>query len=199
MTGVQTCALPICDAGYSVVTTSTELAAAGNYPEALRILQNLLDNDAERVIESSRDANLHTTVRAQVNSLLLETPELLKRYRDQEAPKAQAFVDAGDLARAETTRFLTQPGLVAAARLAQQRLDLGRFESARLTLQPILTHPDLDTTRDALSIAALAIMAAVAVAVLALALDSSSAISFFCAAVSLATGAVLFSRSIASS
>jgi len=131
-----------------------ELAAAGNYPEALRILQNLLDNDAERVIESPRDANLHTTVRSQVNALLAETPELFKRYRDQEAPKAQALLDAGDFARAETTRFLTQPGLIAAARLAQQRLDFGRFESARLTLQPILSHPDLESTRDALTIAA---------------------------------------------
>lgn len=131
-----------------------ELANGGNYPEALRILQNLLDNDAEKVIESSKDPNLHTTVRRHAQELLLADPVLLQRYRDQEDARAREMLDRGDLSGVETTRFLTRSGITAAARLAQTQLDLGRFEAARLTLEQLSIHPDRANAPDAIGTAA---------------------------------------------
>jgi outer membrane protein assembly factor BamB len=131
-----------------------ELAGGGNFPEALRILQNLLDSDAEKVIETGADPSLHTTVRSRAHELLLASPDLLKRYREREGPKASELLDSGLLSNVETSRFLTPAGLTAAARLAQSRLDLGRFEAARLTLEQILSHPDRSSAGQAIATAA---------------------------------------------
>ncbi|MBL9000967.1 MAG: PQQ-binding-like beta-propeller repeat protein [Phycisphaerae bacterium] len=119
-----------------------ELHEAGNTAEALRVLQTLLDTDAEKVLVSAADPDIFYPVRRHVHDMLLGTPDLLARYREQEEPRAAQLVTSGDLASAERTRFLTPSGMEAALRLAQLELESARFESARLYLQPLEIHPD---------------------------------------------------------
>lgn len=136
------------------IARARELAAGGNLPEALRILQNLLDTDAEKVLEVAADTHLHITVRRHVHDTLRANAALLERYREQEEPKAKEMLDRGELRQIETSRFLTPSGLVAVARIAQTQLDLGHFEAARQVLEQIADHPDRTRSPEAISTAA---------------------------------------------
>lgn len=119
-----------------------ELHQAGNTTEALRVLQGIMDSDADKVLASTTDADLYYPVRRRVHELLLATPDLLARYREQEEPKAAALLARNDFAEAERTHLLCPSGFEAALRLAQLELESARFESARLMLQQLESHPD---------------------------------------------------------
>lgn len=128
-----------------------ELASIGNLDEAVRVLQSVLDEEAERVLPSSADQNLFVPVRQRINEMLLGSRPLLDRYRELESARAGAMLEAGDLAGLERTRLLTTPGFEAALRLAQERLEGARFHSARFVLEQLERHPDRkgDAGRDA--------------------------------------------------
>ncbi len=121
---------------------AAELAAGGNATEAARVVQGVLDGDADAVLESPSDSNLFLAVRRRAHELVLGSPALLERYRAAEEGSARALLDAGDIERVERTRLLTRAGLDAALRLAQEEIESARFEAARLTLEQLNQHPD---------------------------------------------------------
>ncbi|HZW11033.1 MAG TPA: PQQ-binding-like beta-propeller repeat protein [Phycisphaerales bacterium] len=120
------------------------LCAAGNEGEAVRLLQRLLDEEADRLVVTGDDPALFESVRARVHRELLASEDLLDRYRDSGSARAAAMLADGDAAGAERTRLLTRPGFEAALHVAAEHLGAGRFESARLVLESLAEHPDRD-------------------------------------------------------
>lgn len=120
-----------------------ELSAGGNHAEASRVLQRALDDDAERLLVDPRDPDLFRTVRDRVREALLSRPALLDEYRAVEGVEARRLLDAGDDERVERTRLLTTPGLDAALRVAQRRIERAQFWSALRVLEQLPGHPDL--------------------------------------------------------
>lgn len=119
-----------------------ELAAAGNVAEAARVIQQLLDTDAERVIPDVADPRLFTCLRTKANAILLENPALFDRYRAVEEPRARDQVAVGQIDAVERARLLTRSGLAAAIAVAERHLESARFEAARLSLEQLERHPD---------------------------------------------------------
>jgi len=119
------------------------IIAAGNMAEAIRTLQDLLDTEGARVIETPADADLFIDVRERVTAFILADPAVLAAYRDVQEPEARRLVTAGLLEEAERTRWATRSGLEASLRLAQREIEHARFESARLALGRGERHPDI--------------------------------------------------------
>lgn len=119
-----------------------ELSASGNVAEACRVLQGLLETDAERVIPSEDDASLYLPLRTRIHELLLASPTLMARYREVEEPVARDLLAAGRAADVERSRWLTPSGLEAALRVADKHINGGRFEAARYVLEALARHPD---------------------------------------------------------
>ncbi|MEL7474232.1 MAG: PQQ-binding-like beta-propeller repeat protein, partial [Planctomycetota bacterium] len=115
---------------------------AENLPEAVRVLQRLLETEGDRVLETPGDPDLFVSVRARVHRALLDNAALLERYREIEGPAARSSLDAGDIERVERARLLTRAGYEAALRLARSQIHRGVFDAARLTLEPLVDHPD---------------------------------------------------------
>lgn len=126
----------------AALARSAELASAGNTGEAVRILQDILETEAERVIESRSIEDLFVPVRARIIERLLAEPELLERYRLAHAREARELLAAGELERVERSYFLTEAGFEATLRLAQLRLENAQFEAAWLTIDQLERHPD---------------------------------------------------------
>lgn len=118
------------------------LLASENDSEAVRLLQRLLDEEAERLIASDTDPDVLEPVRARVHRVLLADAGLLRRYRSAETDAAAMAMDAGESERVERARLLTRPGFEAVLRVAAEHLGAARFESARLTLTQLDAHPD---------------------------------------------------------
>lgn len=136
-----------------------DLISTSNFAEAARILQAVLDTEADRVLESPDDSDLFLSVRQVVHRKLLSNPELLERYRLSESPRADRALETGELITLERTRLLTPAGFDAALKVARSRLLEGRFEAARLVLAQLDQHPDCAGER-AKSAAALVIQIA---------------------------------------
>jgi outer membrane protein assembly factor BamB len=119
-----------------------ELADGGNVPEALRVLQEVLEQEGDRLLPSPEEVDLYLPVRRLVNEALLHDATLLARYRESEGVRAAQMLARGEIALVERTRLLTPAGFEAALRLAQLELEAGRFESARLVLEQLERHPD---------------------------------------------------------
>lgn len=119
-----------------------ELSEAGSGAEALRVLQKTVEAEGDQFLAGEADPDLYVPVRTFVNEMLLGDPELLRRYRETEGPRAAELLAAGRLAEVERTRLLTPAGFEAALRLAQLELESARFESARLMLEGLERHPD---------------------------------------------------------
>ncbi len=118
------------------------LIEGGNAPEAIRHVQTLLVNEADRMLLSEHDEALYVSVRSRVHHLLLESPELLDRYRLAETPTAEAMLTDGRAAEVERSWFLTRPGFESALRVARDHYESARFEAARLALEGLADHPD---------------------------------------------------------
>lgn len=130
-------------AAREALTRVDELTAAGNFGEAARVLQQVIEKDGDRVLEAPGQTDLFIPVRARAHELLLANPGLLERYRAAEGARAAALLAAPEGAEGvERSRFLTPAGLEAALRLAQEHLEAARFEAARLALMPLERHPD---------------------------------------------------------
>lgn len=121
-----------------------ELGEAGNTSEALRVLQQLLETDADRMVpvQDTQDPERFESVRAACHRLLLGWPELLTRYRAAEEQNALRQLAEGKHREVERSRFMTQAGLEATLRIAQEDLEAGRFEAARMRLEECDEHPD---------------------------------------------------------
>lgn len=119
-----------------------ELVSAGNVDEAVRVLQMLLDEHADRVVSSQDDAELSVSVRDRVHETVLKDAKLLDRYRAIVESKAQAALSELEPSQVERRYLLTSAGFEAALRVAQRQLEDAEFEAARLTLAQLDTHPD---------------------------------------------------------
>lgn len=127
-----------------------ELHASGNTIEAVRVLQMILDGEAERLLPAAGEqggagveaTDLFYPVRTHAAAMLLAMPDLLAAYRLQVEPTGAELLKAGELARVERTMFLTPSGFEATLRLAQLELESANFESARLYLEQLEQHPD---------------------------------------------------------
>ena len=82
-------------------------------------------------------------VRAVIHRQLLGEASLLNAYRAAQQSRAQALLDGGDIEGVWQRYALTAAGLEAGLRRAQMQLEDARFEAARLTLEDLLSHPDL--------------------------------------------------------
>src|SRR5262245_26561192 len=120
-----------------------ELSEAGNTPEALRVLQKTLESEGEQLIANpADDGNVFVPVRGFIHALLLDSPDLLTRYRAEQEPAAAKLLAEGSYNELERTRLLTTSGFEAVLRLSQMEMEAARFESARLMLQQLERHPD---------------------------------------------------------
>lgn len=127
-----------------------EFEVAGNESEAVRELQRLLDEQADRLVAEPGQNNLFVSVRTRVHRKLLSSPKLLERYRIAETARAQKELSApggGWPERVEKSRLLTAPGFEAALRVAQSHLEAAEFEAARQTLAQLRDHPDRKTSK----------------------------------------------------
>ena len=119
-----------------------ELSRAGRFGESVRVLQSVLDSQAENVMESD-EPRLYVTVRERIHELLRSNPELLRRYREISEPQARVLSDSGDYRAAERSYLMTPSGFRGATLLAREHIENARFDSARLLLEQLNDHPDL--------------------------------------------------------
>lgn len=126
-----------------------EHLASGNLEQGASVLQALLLNQADRVVASEGDADVFVSVRARAHAALLASPDLLARYRRAYEPRAERLAEEGGYDELERAYLLTGPGMDAALRLSQRRLETAAFEAARLTLAQLEKHPDRTGQRGA--------------------------------------------------
>lgn len=119
-----------------------ELVTRGSIGEAVRALQQLLDEEGGRLLPSADDAEVFVSVRRRVHETLLGQPALLIRYRDAQEAIAADRLNTGNHNEVERTRLLTASGFEAALRVAQLHLEAARFNAARRTLEQLENHPD---------------------------------------------------------
>lgn len=118
--------------------------AEDNLGEAVRLLQELLDEFPNRLIAVSDDSgDRYVTVRSRVLQTLRDSPRMLERYRQSERTRAGRLLEAGSYEQLATSRPLTTPGLEALLRLAQANLERARFNAALHWLDEATGHPDL--------------------------------------------------------
>ncbi|MCW5764641.1 MAG: PQQ-binding-like beta-propeller repeat protein [Phycisphaeraceae bacterium] len=115
---------------------------SGNIEQAVRLLQRLLDENADALVASPDDGALYVPVRQRVHEALLSDRALLARYREAQGPVARDLVRSGRHADAERTSLFTADGFEAALRLAQQHFQEGSFGAAVMTLDQLDRHPD---------------------------------------------------------
>jgi hypothetical protein len=122
--------------------------ARDNLSEAVRLAQELLDDYALKLLPAGETTGDHfVTVRARVLAQLVGNQRLLERYRLTETAEAQRLLESGQWRRVAFTRSMTEPGLEALMRLAQDDLESARFHSALDRLRQAVDHPDLDGRR----------------------------------------------------
>lgn len=121
-----------------------------NTAESVRLYQELLDDFGLKLIPAvANEPDYFASVRRRVLVMLRSDQRLLERYRQMQTPQAQQMLEAGYLQKLARTRPLTEPGLEAMLRLAQDDLEAARFHSALVWLDQALNHPDLASRRAA--------------------------------------------------
>lgn len=135
-------------AARDVLIRLDELIAQGSRREAIRILQQVLDSDAGRVLPTQDDSDLHVPVRRVFRARLMADPELLADYREIIEPEAADLLESGQLEELVRTRILTPSGFEGVLRLAQTQLESARFEAALRTIAEADEHPDFQSHRD---------------------------------------------------
>jgi len=115
---------------------------AGEPAEAVRLLQDALDTEGDRLLPSPDEPDLFITVRARLTREILARPALLARYRETAEPAARALLESGDTEGVVRRFGLTTAGFDAALILAERRLESARFDSAWRTLAALTDHPD---------------------------------------------------------
>jgi hypothetical protein len=122
--------------------------ARDNFSEAVRLYQELLDDYAMKLLPVSETTGDHfVAVRARVLAELRGNERLRQRFRMTETPEARRLLESGQWQRVAVTRSMTEPGLEALLRLAQDDLESARFHSALDWLWQAVDHPDLTGRR----------------------------------------------------
>jgi outer membrane protein assembly factor BamB len=118
--------------------------AAGNTAEAVRLFQELLDEDPLKLIPVNDAVNDHfTSTRQRVMDEVRRRPALLERYRLIESARAQRLLEAAALEELVSGRALTDAGLEGLLRLAQRSLERASFHAALAWLEEARAHPAL--------------------------------------------------------
>lgn len=135
------------------------LIRSGNLGEAVRAIQELLDESPHAVIADRGDADLFLPLDDRLHAELLASPELLGRYRLDEGARAERQLSSGEHHRVARSRLLTEAGFEATLRVTQEELESARFAAAFLALRRLESHPDrlsdADRAQDAAHSAAL--------------------------------------------
>ena len=116
--------------------------ASDDLSEAVRLIQDVMGDEGDRLLASSHDPDLFVTARNQLIAFLLEQPRLLARYRELQSPVASALLDEGRTDQVAREYFLTEAGFEATLRVAERRLERAQFNSAWRTLALTADHPD---------------------------------------------------------
>ena len=132
-------------AAQSTLRALPSLLRAGNEAEAVRVLQASLESGPDRLVPVEGDADLFVSVRDAVHERLLDSPELLERYRLEHAARAQRLLEGGQHELVERSYLLTPAGYSAALRAARERIGLARFHSAARMLAQLERHPERST------------------------------------------------------
>jgi len=122
-------------------------AAGGDAGEAVRVLQEALEQEGHRVLAAGSDEDLFVTVRRRLHDALLADEALLEQHRETFGPIAESLLEAREYERVERDYFLTPAGAEATLRLARRRLELAQFDAAWRLLAPLRTHPDREAVR----------------------------------------------------
>ncbi len=130
-----------------------EHISAGNFDEAVRVLQVLLDNHADSVHQSPADPNLYISVRQTVHEVLLGNPKVLELYRETLGPRGERAVAENAWEELESALLLTRSGLAGALNRAERAIGDARFEAANLILEQIERHPDRSKSGEAAALA----------------------------------------------
>lgn len=121
-----------------------ELVRSENTAEAVRALQQLLDEEPLRVLESRTDPDLYVSVREHVHAALRGDARLLEQYRRVQEPRAAEELARGEHHAVELSRWLTPSGFEAGLRVAQEHFEAARFDAAVAGLLALRAHPDAD-------------------------------------------------------
>ncbi len=121
-----------------------ELLASDLVDEAVRVLQELLETDAERLVAVEGDEDLFVSVRSRVHAELLAREALLRSYRELHSARAQALFQAGEYVRVERDYLLTPAGYESALEVARAHRASARFFAAWSVLAQVAEHPDRD-------------------------------------------------------
>ncbi|MFI4870196.1 MAG: PQQ-binding-like beta-propeller repeat protein [Phycisphaerales bacterium JB061] len=118
------------------------LVAQENLSEAISVVQKLLDEEPYRLVVDEHDDSLFHSVRARLHRSLLESPDLLERYRLVQEPLARRLLGEGESARVARALLLTTSGAEASLDLAQRHYESARFDAAVAALAELDSHPD---------------------------------------------------------
>lgn len=132
------------------LSKAIELDSAGNRAEAARIMQDMLDREADQLLPTEADPQLWQSVRERVHALLVQRPALLATYVSEQSALASRQLQAGELSQVERTRFLTPSGLEATLRIAQLDIEAARWHAAAIALASARTHPQAQSQMEAI-------------------------------------------------
>ncbi len=124
------------------------LERQGSMPEAVRSVQELLDEQGNRLLAVDSDPSRYRSVRVAIHERIVSDTELLEAYREAQEPQARRLLERGAFERISQSRFLTPTGFEAALRVAQLQLERAAFNASLITLAELETHPDFALRRD---------------------------------------------------
>jgi outer membrane protein assembly factor BamB len=135
-------------AARDVLSRLASLERQGSMAEAVRAVQELLDQQGDRLLVSDQDSDLYRSVRQIIHERVVSDQQLLEAYRKAQEPQASRQLDRGEFDRLCQSRFLTQSGFEAALRRAQLQLERAAFNASLITLVELEAHPDFASRRD---------------------------------------------------
>lgn len=119
-------------------------ASASNPAESARLVQQVLDGFARKLVPWPPEADRYRSAAAAAEDFLRTHPAVLERWLRQEAPVAERAIAAGELVETVRSRAGTPAALQAMLALAQRSMDDGRVFDARAWIARAERHPMLD-------------------------------------------------------
>ena len=116
--------------------------ASSNAAEAARLARRLLDEFGDRIVSTGNpDDGNFISVGLDVESLLLQSPDVLARFLRSESDEAARMLAERGPAVTVARRLLTPAGLSASLILAEDALRRGQFDAAVVALDRAAQHP----------------------------------------------------------
>lgn len=121
-----------------------EESAAANPAESARLVQEVLDGFARKLVPWPPEADRYRSAAAAAEDFLRTHPAVRERWLRQESPTAERAVAAGELIETVRARAGTAAALQAMCVLAQRAMDDGRTFDARAWISRAERHPMVD-------------------------------------------------------